>query len=353
MSLYHSLRIGPLLLDGPLALAPMAGTTDQVFRAICRENGASLTVTELVSVRGICHDPELRRTWRYIAIDPDENPVAIQLFGSETDDFRQALDMILSHPILSRCAAVDLNMGCPVNKVVRAGDGCALMQQPERAEQIVRVCADLTRTAGLPLTVKFRKGWDEQSVNAVDFARRCEAAGAAAVTIHGRTRQQMYSGKADWTIIAAVRDAVSIPVFGNGDVTSGASAEAMLRQTGVDGLMIGRAAQGNPWIFQEIADWLKAVDRGQRPYEGRSFARDHAGPGQRVAMMRRHLSGLIELHGETAAIRQMRGQAAAYMKGIPHGAHFRARAVQTDTEKDFLAVLEEWQFYCQKYCEHS
>lgn len=353
MSLYHSLRIGTLRLDGPLALAPMAGTTDRVYRRICREYGAALTVTELVSVRGIRYDPDLRRTWRYIAIDPDENPVAIQLFGSDPDDFRQALDIILSHPVLSRCAAIDLNMGCPVGKVVRAGDGCALMRQPEQAEQIVRVCADLAAEAGKPLTVKFRKGWDEQSVNAVEFARRCEAAGAAAVTIHGRTRQQMYSGKADWSIIAAVREAVAIPVFGNGDVTSGERAEAMLRQTGVAGLMIGRAAQGNPWIFQEISDWLHAVDQGQTPDDQPSVFRGSIDAAQRIAVMKRHLNGLIETHGEAIAIRQMRGQAAAYMKGVPHGALFRARVVQTSTADAFFDVLEEWQFYCQKYCEHS
>lgn len=348
-ALIHPMRIGSLALANNLALAPMAGTSDTVYRAICREMGAGLVVTELVSARGICYDPELKRSWRYLEIMPEaERPVAIQLFGADPDDFYRAILRIHEHPVLQQCDLVDLNMGCPVPKVVRGGEGSALMKDPALAGRIIAASvralaeiasagADTGKGSGSgssgqikPLTVKFRKGWDDQSVNAPQFARLCQEAGAAAVTIHARTRDQFYSGKADWSIITAVKQAVTIPVYGNGDIVDAGSARQMLRETGVDGLMIGRAAQGNPWIFQAISAELSGLP-GPRPT-----------PEDRAAMMLRHLHGLVSRVGEQTAVPEMRSQLAYYLRGTPQAAHWKNIAMRAKTEAEVVAFLGEW-----------
>ncbi len=372
MAWIQPLHIGSTRLNNNLALAPMAGTSEIVFRGLCRAFGAGLTVTELVSARGICYDHDFKRSWRYIEIDPLEDPSAIQLFGSEPDDFKKALTLIFEHPILSQCAMIDLNMGCPVAKVVNHGDGCALMLNPERAHEIIKTCARVAEQAGKPVTVKFRKGWDDEHVNAESFASMCEQAGAAAVTVHGRTRQQMYSGKADWSIIKRVKQTVSIPVYGNGDVCSGRSALRMLVETGADGIMIARAAQGNPWIFSQITSYLRQAssvdcseledrfssqrcDSGKRTQFSAAINEEinQVSPDDKLSIIKQHLDGLIARYDEATAVREMRGQVAAYLKGSRHGGKYRALAVQAKTRDDMLSVLEDWRFYCRKSCENS
>jgi tRNA-dihydrouridine synthase B len=351
MTFLHPLTIGSVMLANNLALAPLSGTSDRSFRLLCHEYGAGLVVTELVSARGICRDADLARNWRYLAIDPAEKPVAIQLFGEDPADFRQAIARIGEHPLLGQCDLIDLNMGCPVAKVVRSGAGAALMKTPELAARIVDASVAAADRYHKPVTVKFRRGWDEGSVNAVPFARLCEEAGAAALTIHGRTRDQMYGGKADWAVIAAVKAAVGIPVFGNGDVHSSASARAMLLETGVDGVMIGRAAQGRPWIFREIAAGLAQLANGDTAAP--AVATPEPEPAERVAVILRHLDGLIGLIGEICAVREMRKQLACYFKGTPHSADLKNRAMQVDDRAAVAAILAEWQRNVQKSCGNS
>jgi tRNA-dihydrouridine synthase B len=328
--LLHSLKIGSLSLDGNLALAPLSGTSDQAFRKICRMYGAGLTVTELVSARGISRDPALSRNWRYLAFDPADNPVAIQLFGADPDDFEKAIHIIGQHPILGQCSLIDLNMGCPVAKVVREGAGAALMRTPALAARIIIRAVQAAADFGKPVTVKFRKGWDENSVNAADFARMCEEAGAAGLTIHGRTRRQMYAGRADWQIIGDVKAAVGIPVYGNGDVTSPETARSLLLTTGVDGVMIGRAARGCPWIFREI----KAVLGGT--------AWEEPPVSEKTRAVLAHLDGLADLLGEQTACREMRKQLLYYFRGTPFGATLKNQATQVQSRVDIEFLLAEW-----------
>jgi tRNA-dihydrouridine synthase B len=327
----HPMTIGSVTLPNNLALAPMAGSTDITYRPICRAMGAGLTVTELVSARGICHDPGLHRNERYLMIDPErENPVAIQLFGSDPADFSQSVSTILAHPILSQCAMIDINMGCPVPKVVRGGEGSALMRTPELAAAIIQ--ATVRAAGSKPVTVKFRKGWDDESVNAVEFARLCAAAGAAALTIHARTRSQFYSGRADWSIIKAVKAAVQVPVFGNGDVVDAVSARRLLAETGVDGIMIGRAALGNPWLFRQLTCELA---NPPRPYIPPT-------PEERLAVMLAHLDGLVARLGERTGVHEMRKQLVAYLRGTRQAAHWKNMAMQADNRDDVQVVLEDW-----------
>ena len=236
--------IGGVKIDGAAALAPMAGVTDAAFRHICRELGAALTCTEMVSSRGLVYNDA--KTKELLYCPEADRPVAAQIFGSDPAIMAEAAPMAIE---LSSADILDINMGCPVGKIVKSGDGSALMRDPEKAGRIIEACV---RTAGVPVTVKFRKGWDGGSVNAVEFAKVCQSAGAAAVTVHGRTRVQMYAGQADWDIIRDVKAAVDIPVIANGDVFSGEAAVRVLRRTGADMCMVGRGCFGDPWIFGRI-----------------------------------------------------------------------------------------------------
>lgn len=355
-SYLHPLRIGPIELANNLALAPMAGTTDLVYRVICHELGAGLVVTELVSARGICHDPDLSRSWRYLEIDPArEGPVAIQLFGADPADFAMAIERIHRDPLLGQCSMIDLNMGCPVTKVTRGGEGSALMKDLPLAGRIIEACVrtlERIATAGAdvavptsngsaakPVTVKFRKGWDEQSINAVDFARLCETSGAAAIAVHARTRDQYYSGQADWSVIGDVKQAVRIPVYGNGDINSPDAARRLIDQTGVDGLMIGRAALGNPWIFAQLTSSLavpadlvdKTVSLWQKP-----------GRPEQAALIVRQARELTDRLREGTAIPEMRKQLAAYLRGSRDAAHWKNLAMQAKSLAEVQAVLEQW-----------
>lgn len=334
-NVWKNLNIGGRTLCGNVALAPMAGTSDVTFRTICHEQGSSLGCTELVSARGLRFNASLAKSFRYLEIDPSrEGPVAIQLFGYEAQDFAEAIPLILEHPLLGQTDFIDINMGCPVNKVVKTGAGSALMKNLPLASSILEASVRAAMPYSVPVTVKFRKGWDETRVNAVAFAQMCRDFGAAAVTIHGRTREQMYHGTADWECIAQVAQALhgsGLPVFGNGDVTDGISALRMMAQTGVDGVMIGRAAQGNPWVFAQAAAALKGETAPPLPTIL-----------ERADMIRRHLSGLCGKLGESLAVREMRAQLACYFRGQRHAASYKTQAMQADTYAEVDRLLTEW-----------
>lgn len=365
----------------------MAGTSDLTFRTICHELGASLGCTELVTARGIRYDPTLLKSYRFLEIDPErEGPAAIQFFGYEPGDFEAAIPLILEHPILSAAFSIDLNMGCPVNKVVKTGAGSALMKDLPLAASILDASVRAASPYHVPVTVKFRKGWDETTVNCVSFAAMCRDHGAAAVTIHARTRDQMYSGAADWEAISAVASELKgsgVPVFGNGDVKSGADAIRMLETTGADGVMIGRAAQGNPWIFASVKALLMGGGEGAKaeagpltgagqivseelhtrqgapgewaahelPTEPTAQARadmmGHGAPAEptaqeRADMIRRHLSGLIGRLGEEVAVREMRAQLACYLHGQKHASRYKTQAMEAKTFREIDELLKEW-----------
>lgn len=362
--LWNDLSIGNRVLCGNVALAPMAGTSDLTFRTICHEQGASLGCTELVTARGIRYDPSLLKSYRYLEIDPErEGPAAIQLFGYDPKDFDAAIPLILEHPVLSAAFSIDLNMGCPVNKVVKTGAGSALMKDLPLAASILDASVRAASPYHVPVTVKFRKGWDETTVNCVSFAAMCRDHGAAAVTVHARTRDQMYSGTADWEAIAAVASELKgsgVPVFGNGDVKSGADAIRMLATTGADGVMIGRAAQGNPWIFARVKALLTGGGEGAKAEAGPLTG---AGAGvcagaveepsayelpaeptaiERADMIRRHLNGLIGRLGEEVAVREMRAQLACYLHGQKHASKYKTQAMEAKTFREIDELLKEW-----------
>ena len=243
------MQIGCVTLAGRLALAPMAGVTDRAFRQICREHGAALTVTEMVSTKALCYQD--KKTPRLLELAENEQPAAAQIFGHEPETMAEGAKIARA---VSGCAVIDINMGCPAPKIVNNGDGSALMRDPALAARVIEA---VVRAVDVPVTVKFRKGWDEKSVNCIEFARMAEAAGAAAITVHGRTRAQQYSGKADWDIIKAVKQTVSIPVIANGDVAEPEDAVRILEYTGADMAMIGRGALGDPWIFERANTLLE------------------------------------------------------------------------------------------------
>lgn len=290
------------------ALAPMASVADTAYRTLCTEYGACMTTGELVSAKGLCYGS--KGSAELCRITSAERPMGLQLFGSEPEFIAEAVTRLLPF----QPDWIDLNMGCPVPKVVNQGAGSALMKTPELAESLVKAAV---RSAGdCPVTVKMRIGWDEANINAVDFAKRMEAAGAQAITVHGRTRTQFYSGTADWKPIAAVKAAVSVPVIGNGDVTDGASALKMYRETGCDLVMVGRATYGNPWVFSEIA---AAV-------EGRDFTMPDV--DERLRVMLRHIRMILDTSEKTErlAMREARKHALWYLKGYPGAAAFRGRS---------------------------
>ncbi|WP_425059757.1 tRNA-dihydrouridine synthase B [Sporomusa carbonis] len=325
------MRIGQIQLKNPVILAPMAGVTDLPFRLLAKEMGCGLVYSEMVSDKGLIY--ENVHTRKMLAIDERERPVALQIFGSEPDSMAEAAR------IVARAGAdiIDINMGCPTPKIVKNGEGAALMKKPELAYRII---ATVVEAAGdVPVTVKFRKGWDEQSVNAVDIAKLAERAGAAAVSVHGRTREQFYSGQADWDIIRAVKQAVAIPVTGNGDIRTPQDAKRMLTETGCDGIMIGRGAQGNPWIFRQVARYLATGELLPPP-----------ALTERINMLLRHLDMLVEHKGEYIGIREMRSHAAWYTKGLPNSAELRLKFNQALSRDDFIRIMEEYCLSVDKNC---
>lgn len=313
----RQLQIGSVVLENNVFLAPMAGVTDLPFRLLCREQGAGLLCMEMISAKAVHYNN--KNTESLMEIHPDEMPVSLQLFGSEPDIMAETAARIEERPF----AILDINMGCPVPKVVNNCEGSALMKNPKLAGEIINA---VVRSVSKPVTVKIRKGFDENSINAVEMAKIAEANGAAAVAVHGRTREQYYSGKADWEIIRQVKESVGIPVIGNGDVTDAVSAAKMLDETGCDGIMVGRASRGNPWIFREINTYLDTGKIAQRP--STEEVRD---------TILRHAALQLEYKGEYTAIREMRKHVAWYTTGYPHSARLR----QMVNEMETIAELEE------------
>ena len=301
--LLHKLAIGNVTLDNNIILAPMAGVTDLPFRLLCSEQGAGMSCMEMVSAKAIMY--KNKNTESLLEIHPEEGRVSLQLFGSDPKILGEMARQIEDRPF----DILDINMGCPVPKVVNNGEGSALMKEPKLVEEIVSAVA---KAANKPVTVKIRKGFNDTCVNAVEIARIAEASGAAAVAVHGRTREQYYAGKADWEIIAKVKSNLSIPVIGNGDVTDGASAKAMLEQTGCDGVMVGRAARGNPWIFRQIISYLWVGTVMPRPDKE-----------EIKATILRHARLQLECKGEYTGIREMRKHVSWYTFGMPDSARMR------------------------------
>ncbi len=329
------MKIGSFNIENKLMLAPMAGVTDLAFRIICKEMGVGLTVTEMVSAKGMYYND--RKTDSLTEIDPRERPVSLQIFGSEPD--------IMEHVVKNKLNGredidiIDINMGCPAPKIVKNGDGSALMKDPMLAERVIRRVAGASNK---PVTVKIRKGWDEKSVNGVQIAKLAEASGAAAITVHARTRDMFYSGKADWDYIGKVKEAVDIPVIGNGDIFTPQDALDMMDRTGCDGVAIGRGAMGNPWIFRQINQLL----------DGREA--EVPSPQEILETGIRHMNMVCDIKGERIGVREMRKQLAWYIKGMRNSNEIKNR-INTMVDKMEIEMLlrDYMEHLLQEHNSHS
>lgn len=323
--------VAAIFSANPLLLAPMSGVTEAPFRAICKRMGAGLTYTEMVSAKGLHYNPDARGAVELLTIDAGEIPCGVQLFGADPEMMAQQAARIASERA-GEVGLIDINMGCPVSKVVAKGEGSALMRDPARAAEVVSA---VVSAVDVPVTVKFRSGWDASTVNAADFARAMEAAGASALAVHGRTREQFYHGRADWGVIAAVKQAVSVPVAGSGDVFTPADAVRMIEQTGVDAVMVARGARGNPWIFSRF--------RGLRESGTEPPPPTHC---ERIEMAREHAAALRGYAGERSFVR-MRKHVAWYVAEMPGAAAVRVRVNECRAYEELDALLAEYRHYLE------
>ncbi|HIT32540.1 MAG TPA: tRNA dihydrouridine synthase DusB [Candidatus Enterenecus stercoripullorum] len=316
------MKIGNVEIPSPIVLGPMAGVTDLAFRTVCRELSECYTVTEMVSTKALCYGD--KKTPTLLQLGPKEHPAGVQVFGSDEECMERGAALALEK---SGADILDVNMGCPVPKVVNSGDGSALMRDPDKAVRVIK--AVIRGAAGVPVTVKFRLGWDKGSINCVDFARRLEEAGVAAVAVHGRTRAQMYSGTANWDYIREVKQAVSIPVIANGDVFEAKDAVRILRYTGADMVMVGRGAFGNPWLLAQCAAAVAGKEIPPLPPLS-----------ERVEVAVRQFELALEQKGEKIACLEMRKHYAWYLRGVPYASYWKEQVCRMETAQDFYEVTK-------------
>lgn len=316
------MKIGNVELKNKVFLSPMAGVTDLPFRLICKEQNCGMLYTEMINGKALCYDDE--NTKKMLKIEDEEHPVAVQIFGSDPEFMGRAAEIMNAYPN----EILDINMGCPAPKVVKNGDGSALMRNSKLAEEVLK---SVVKNSTKPVTLKIRKGWDDNSVNAVEIAKIAEASGISALAIHGRTREQYYSGKADWDIITEIKNAINIPVIGNGDVFTVEDARNMLDKTGCDAIMIGRGAQGNPWIFKRINHYMKTGEILPEPTLE-----------EKINTAVKHLNLAVREHGEYVAVREMRKHIAWYLKGLKGSAKVRDEINKITSYEEVVSRLNEY-----------
>ena len=316
------MKIGNVELGGRVFLAPMAGVTDLAFRLICKEKGCDLLYTEMINAKALCYDDD--KTKKMLNIREEEHPVSVQIFGSDPNYMGKAADILNEYPN----EILDINMGCPAPKVIKNGDGSALMRNPKLAGEVLKA---VVKNSIKPVTLKIRKGWDDNSINALEIAKIAEDAGISAIAVHGRTREQYYSGVADWDIIKQVKEAVEVPVIGNGDVFDIKSAIKMLDKTGCDAIMIGRGSQGNPWIFSQINSYLE-----------NGIAIPEPSAEEKINTAIKHLNLALEEDGEYVAVREMRKHIAWYLKGLKNSARLRDEINKIESYDDVVLKLQRY-----------